>query len=102
MGWGLWPAALGPLAGTQAFLWVSMAGKLWPGGRVLPATPRLTPGWLGLTSRSVGGQAGLVILEPRPPSEHPLHVLSLPPPARVRFAIENNDLYFFLLYFDKH
>lgn len=67
MGWGLWPAALGPLAGTQAFLWVSMAGKLWPGGRVLPAIPRLTPGWLGLTSRSVGGQAGLVILEPRPP-----------------------------------
>lgn len=43
----------------------------------------------------------MVILSPSPQSPC-LHVLSLPQPARVRFAIENDNLYFFSLYFDKH
>ena len=51
----------------------------------------------GLTSRRAGGHPGA----PAPQSPCP-HVLSPPQPVRARFAIEDDNLYFFLLYFDKH
>lgn len=96
-----------PTEGPQpSFPWVSvgaLVGPLWPEWKphgpptharslqvvwFLPAGA----GWVGDQSSGIQPLGA-----PSPP-----HVLSLPQPARVRFAIKNDNLYFFLLYFDKH
>lgn len=103
MDWGLWPPLL-PLRGTPDFPWVSvgvLVGPLWPEQE--PCGPHaclLTPGCLGLTSRSTGRWVvGRHRVQPLgAPVYMCFHSLSL---QGSDLPLKTTTSTFFLLYFDK-